>query len=135
MKLSINTPLKFFVKENGYVQGEGYRSSWSTIKGTFNNQEIEVFWVEWKSAFGNQVIDAQAIGVNELATVRMPYNPDIYKALKSSEVIVAKNAANIIINGKPDANNPDCYKAFGSTDNYQEKNMFIEFKVKRYEQK
>ena len=139
MKVNVNTPLKFLKEQSTYVPGDGYTTEWAEITSSINltgaPQDVSVFWVEWQSAFGNQVLEAQAVGVNEMATIRMAYNPTLYEALRLGNVIVAKDADDVIKANKPDKDNPNAYELFGGVDNYKELDKVMEFKVRRYEVK
>lgn len=139
MKINKNTLLKFYAEQSTYVPGDGYVTGWQTIKSSVNltgtPQDIENFEAEWRSAYGNQVLAAQANGVNEMATIRMNYIPAVFEALRRTKVIVSKGADDIMKNGKPDKDNPNAYELLGGVDNYKELNRIMEFKVRRYEPK
>ncbi|MDK9712315.1 hypothetical protein [Acidaminobacter sp.] len=79
-------------------------------------------------------MSAQALGVNDSASIRMTYNPEVYNKLRTTRVVVIKNAdATAIVAGVPDKNNPNVYELWGGVDNVKEANQFLEFKVRRYE--
>lgn len=81
-------------------------------------------------------MEAQALGVNDSATIMMRYTPDLYTKFRTEQVIVIKNADSTAIkDGVPDKNNPNVYELWGGVDNVLEKNQFMEFRVRRYEGK
>ena len=126
-KFNPNTPIKFYSKETAYIPGQGNTTSWQEII-------ITNLYCEWKGAFGDRAMSAQALGVKDSATIRMFYHPVIYTKLKSVQVIVVKNAdATAIVNAEPNMNNPNVYEIWGGVDNVLEQNQFMEFRVRRYE--
>ena len=133
------TPLKFYAEQSTYVPGDGYTTGWLPLTTNVNligeAQDIDVFWAEWQSAYGNQVLEAQAVGVNEMATIRMTYIPALFDALRTNKVVISKNADNIIKDNIPDKDNPNAYSMLGGVDNFKEQNEWMEFKVRRYEAK
>lgn len=127
IKFNPTTPVRFYAKESGYKPGEGATTGWNDIGKLF---------CEWKGAFGDRVTAAQALGVNDSATVRTFYHPEIYKKLRTAQVVIIKNNdLSAIKNGIPDKNNPNVYELWSGVDNIQEGNQFMEFKVRRYEGK
>lgn len=130
LKLNPTTPINFYTKTNSYVPGEGQTESWELL----TSDKYTNFYCEWRGAFGDQVLSAQAVGVKDSATIRMFYNPIIYEQLRTSQVIVVKNAnPHAIKDGEIDKNNPDVYEVWGGVDNVRENNQFMEFRVRRYE--
>jgi hypothetical protein len=131
-------PLKFYTEQSSYVVGEGYTTAWLPLKTTVDitgtPQEVSVFWGNWKSAYGKQVYDAQAVGIEEAATVRMTFIPSIYEALRGKQVVISKGAGTILDGGGlPDKDNIEAYTVFGGVDNVGELGKEMEFKVRRYE--
>ena len=134
MKIRPTTPVTFHEKRGVYVPGKGQEMQW---------QSVGLLYGEWRGTHsgtrlgnGDQVMAAQALGVNEFATFRTFFHPDIYKALQGSQVLIAKNADETVIkNGAPDKSNPNAFELWGGIDNVAEENQFMEFKVKRYEGK
>jgi hypothetical protein len=143
MKFNPTTPIKFYAKDAEYVPGQGSSTEWNLIESiikpateTEPEETVSVFYCEWKGSFGDRAIAAQAVGVNDSATIRTFYNPDIYAALQTLQTVVIKNADNTaIVDGVPDHNNQNCYELWGGVDNIAEENQFIEFRVRRYEGK
>lgn len=129
LKFNPNTPIKFYSKETVYVPGQGNTSTWQEI----DSDGFTTFYCEWRGTFGDRVLSAEALGVKESATIRTFYNPTIYNKLKTVQVIIAKNGANILVGGMPDKNNSDCYELWGGVDNVKEENQYLEFRVRRYE--
>lgn len=121
LKFNPTTPVKFFAKTSVYVPGEGQSVGWS---------DIGTMYCEWRGSYGDRVTAAQALGVGDSATVRTFYRPEVYNALRSTQVIVLKNGI-----GEPTAQNPNAYELWGGVDNVAEENQFIEFRVRRYEAK
>ena len=127
IRFSPTTPVTFWHKTSEYIPGEGYDASWVCVGKLF---------CEWRGAHGDEVTTAQASGVNFTATVRTFYHPDIYDALMRDSVIVVKNAdANAFSGGVPDKHNANLYELSGGVDNVQEENLYMEFRVRRYEAK
>lgn len=120
-------PIRFFAKISAYVPGEGQTTAWT---------EIEGLYCEWRNSYGDRTTAAQALGVNESATIRTFYHPNIYEKLRSVEVVIAKNGDSTVIkNGAPDKSNPNAYELWGGVDNVGEANQYMEFMVRRYEGK
>lgn len=130
LKFNPNTPLKFYAKESGpYVPGQGAVTAWVEV----TSNEFNTFYCEWRGSFGDRALSAQALGVKDSANIRTFFNPIIYDKLRTVQVIIAKNGANILVDGVPDKNNPNCYELWGGVDNVLEENQFMEFRVRRYE--
>jgi len=123
------TPIKFFTKETTYIPGQGNTTTWQEL----DSDGYTTFYCEWRTMYGDRAITAETLGIKESATIRTFYNPIIYNKLRTTQVIVAKNGANILKDGVPDKNNPDCYELWGGVDNVLEENRFMEFRVRRYE--
>jgi hypothetical protein len=129
IKFSPTVPLLFYKESNTYVPGQGSKTTWDIVTS-------DALYAEWKGGHGDRAIAAQAVGVNEMATVRTFYHPDIVTALRSSRVIIAKNAdTSVVKNNVPDKSNPNCFELWGGVDNVNEANQFMEFRVRRYEGK
>jgi len=132
LRFNPTTPVQFYVKTSTYVAGKGNEITWTLITTNGNS----VFYCSWQSTFGDRQTAAQAIGVSESATVRTFYNPTIYEKLQSSQVVIIKNAdSTAIVNGVPNKNNPNTYQLWGGVDNVSQENQFLEFPVRRYEDK
>lgn len=130
-KFNPTTPVNFYTKENTYVPGQGKTTVWNPINtGTY------IYYCEWRGSFGERALSAEALGVKDSATIKTFYNPTIYSKLRSTQVIIVKNADNTAFkDGNPDKNNPNVYELWGSVDNVKEENQFMEFRVRRYEGK
>lgn len=143
LKMNPTTPVKFYSKSDTYVPGQGSASEWNSVESVLRpatETELEVttdvFYCEWKGAFGDRATAAQAIGVNDSATIRTFFNPIIYEKLQTVQMVVIKNADDTaIVEGMPDKDNPNCYELWGGVDNISEENQFMEFRVRRYEGK
>lgn len=121
------TPVRFYAKQTVYVPGEGQTTVW-VFAG--------LLYAEWRSAFGDRVTAAQAVGVSDLATVRTFYHPAIYDALqKRSAIIVRNNDETAIVDGVPDKTNVNTYELWGGVDNVAQGNQYMEMQVRRYEGK
>ncbi len=127
MKFTANTPLIVYAKTSNYVKGEGQTSEWTAVGKLY---------CEWRGTFGDRLLTAASLGVTDSATVRTYYHPKIYEALRAQQCIIAKNAdMSVLKNGLPDKNNPNAYELWSGVDNVQEANLFMEFRVRRYEGK
>lgn len=132
LKFNPTTPIEFWAKESTYIPGQGQTTTFAKIETDGNS----IFYSEWRGGFGERALSAQALGVNDMATVRTFYNPKIYNKLRTVQVIVIKNADTTAFkNGMPDKNNPNCYELWGGVDNVAEENQYMEFRVRRYEGK
>lgn len=129
LKFNPTTPIKLYTKETEYIPGQGNTTTWQEL----DSDGYKVFYCEWRGSFGDRAISAEALGVKDSATIRTFYNPNIYNKLRTVQVIIAKNGANILKDGVPDKNNPDCYELWGGVDNVLEENRFMEFRVRRFE--
>jgi len=143
LRFNPTTPIKLYAKKGEYVPGQGNVIVWEQIESIIKPateetpaEKIGVFYCEWRGSFGDRVTAAQALGVNDSATIRACYNPDVYDKLRTVQTVIIKNADNTaIVNGVPDKNNPNCYELWGGVDNVAEENQFMEFRVRRYEGK
>ncbi|SHI75219.1 hypothetical protein SAMN02745975_00531 [Geosporobacter subterraneus DSM 17957] len=132
LKFNPTTPIEFWSKGTTYIPGQGQTTTWAKIETDGHS----IFYGEWRGGFGERAISAQALGVNDMATVRTFYNPVIYNKLRTVQVVIIKNADSTAIkDGIPDKNNPNCYELWGGVDNVSDENQYIEFRVRRYERK
>lgn len=121
----LRTRIKCYVKKSSYTSGEGQSTIW---------EPTEVHYCKWTGSYGARAMEAQALGVNDSATVLMRYSLNLYEKLRTEQVIIIKNAdATAVKNGVPDKNNPNVYELWGGVDNVKEENQYIEFRVRRYE--
>lgn len=126
IKFNPTTPMLFFRKSSEYVPGSGQSTTWKQIFAA-------PLYGEWKGAFGDRAIAAQAVGVSDMATCRTFYHPDVFAAMQAAQVIVVKNAdATAVTSGVPDKSNPNVYELWGGVDNVENANQVIEFRVRRY---
>ncbi|MDD3040779.1 hypothetical protein [Bacteroides sp.] len=130
MKFNPITPMQFYSKKDTYIPGQGQSVTWELLtSGVYT-----MFYGEWRGSFGERAISAQALGVKDSATVRIFYNPVLYEKLKTTQVLIIKNAdASAVINGVPSKNNSNVYELWGGVDNMMEENQYMEFRVRRYE--
>jgi hypothetical protein len=129
LKFNPTVPLLFYKATSTYVPGSGTTETWELVTST-------ALYSEWKGGYGDRAIAAQAVGVKEMAIVRTFYHPEVFTALKTSRVVVAKNADMTVIKScSPDKNNINCYELWGGVDNVSEANQFMEFQVRRFEGK
>lgn len=135
--MRLNMPLRFYALESEYIPGEGANSQWVPFTSSSGETTVAVFWAEWRGGYGTQLLTAQAAGVNEMATVRMPYHPGLCELLRSTMVLIAKNADETILDSEGIwvATNINGYKIFGGVDDIREEHREMEFKVRRYEGK
>ena len=130
LKFNPTTPVKIYAKSTAYTPGQGQTTSWTLI----TSGAYSTFYCEWRGSFGDRAMSAEALGVKDSATIRTFYNPTIYDKLRTTQVVVIKNAdATAIVGGVPDHNNPNVYELWGGVDNVQEENQYMEFRVRRYE--
>ncbi|NLB52083.1 MAG: hypothetical protein GX808_04000 [Syntrophomonadaceae bacterium] len=130
LKFNPTTPMQFYYAEGEYVSGQGMNRTWELIE----SEPYNIFYGEWKGSYGDRSLAAESLGVKDSATVRTFYNPVIYAKLRGEQVVVIKNAdSTAIIDGVPDRNNPNVYELWGGVDNMKEENLFLEFRVRRYE--
>lgn len=130
LKFNPTTPVKFYAKTVTYVPGQGEATTWSLVE----SGSYSTFFCEWQGSFGDRAMSAQALGVKDSATVRTFYNPTVYQKLRTTQVVVIKNAdPAAIVSGVPDKNNPNVYELWGGVDNVKEENQYMEFRVRRYE--
>ena len=129
IKFNPTTPIKLYTKETTYIPGQGNTTTWQEL----DSDGYKVFYCEWRGSFGDRALSAEALGIKDSATIRAFYNPNIYNKLRAVQVTVAKNGADILKDGQPDKNNPDCYELWDGVDNVKEDNQFLEFRVRRYE--
>lgn len=137
IKINPTTPVNFYAKNSVYVNGQGHTSAWEKIEIEISEtQAISTFYGEWRGSYGDRVTSAQALGVNDSATFRMFYNPEIYNKLRTTQVLIVKNADQTAFeNNEIDSNNPNVYELWSGVDNIQEENKYMEFRIKRYEGK
>ena len=128
MKFNPTTMLRFYTHTTTYTPGSGSSTIWGVVG--------DALFGEWRGGFGERAIAAEAQGVSDMATIRTFYHPDIYSALKTKRVLIVKNAdATAVIAGVPNANNVNLYELWGGVDNVENRDQFMEFKVRRYEPK
>lgn len=132
MKLAtkFTTAVSFWEKVSTYVSGQGNSTSWEL----YSEGVMSVFPCEWRGTHGNAQLSAQAVGVLDSARIRMPYVPDLYEKLRTSEMVIVKGADDSAVTGNvPNELNPNTYTVWGGVDNMQEENRYMEFNVRRYE--
>lgn len=83
LKFNPTTPIVFYVSVSEYVSGQGQTETW---------KKIGTLYGEWRGSFGDQRLNAQALGVSDSATVRTFYHPDIYSKMKTHRTVAIKNA-------------------------------------------
>ncbi|MHC1694620.1 MAG: hypothetical protein AB9835_04945 [Eubacteriales bacterium] len=97
MKINIKptTVIRIYEKQSGYVPGQGHSAGWIPVGS--------VEFCEWRGSFGDRQTAAQAVGVNDSATIRMYYSPILYEKLRTAQAIIVKNNDNNAFkNGAPD---------------------------------
>lgn len=135
IKARFTTAVSFFEKVNTYAAGKGSTTTWEL----YTEGAMCVFPCEWRGKWiagrnRNETYLADAEGVLERITVRMPYIPRLYDKLRSGSIVVIKGAdRSAIVNGEPDPNNLNTYEVFGGVDNIYEENQYMEFHLTRYE--
>lgn len=138
VKMYCNTAVQFYTQEKAYTPGQvGPTKKWSKFISQIGDDSIDVFWADWRGSFGQQQIQAMSMGVYDLCTVRMNYHPELYKLLRTKEVLLIKDAASDAVDtdGQPVRNHPDVYKLWGAVDDIRSMRRIMEFKVRRWEAK
>jgi len=133
-----NRQISVFRKSSVYVPGTGGDVVWEQVTSSPDGETISAYQVEWIGAYGSRLIEAQAQGVSESATVRMSYNPDVYAALRDSDCIITYGAAtlsDVIVDGQPDAANQNLWQLWGGVDDVRMQGYEMELTVMRYEAK
>ncbi len=134
LKTTFTTPVSFYTQETTYIPGQGVTTAWTKFESTQpNGSNLNVFFCEWIGSYGEMKLSAQAQGVGDSARVRMPFIPELYSKLREQRVVIAKNVANVLVDGEPDQTNVDAYRVWGGVDNIREENQYMEFSVQRYE--
>lgn len=135
IRARFTTAVSFWEKVTSYTPGQGNTTTWTLhTEGT-----MSVFPCEWRGKFGygrrgNETYEADAEGVIDRASVRMPFIPGLYDKLRTGAVIVIKGADESgLVDGEPDPGNPNVYETYGGIDNILEENQYMEFLVHRYE--
>jgi hypothetical protein len=130
LKFSPTTPVKFYAKSTSYTPGQGQSTAWELLQ----SGPYSTFYCEWSGSYGDRAMSAEALGVKDSATVRTFFNPTVHDKLRTTQVIVVKNAdAAAVVAGVPDKNNANVYELWGGVDNVKEENQYMEFRVRRYE--
>ena len=129
------TGVSFWCKTSTYVSGKGNSTTWTL----YTEGAMSVFPCEWRGKFGygkrgNETYEADAEGVVDRATIRMPFIPGLYDKLRTGSVVVIKGADESgLVDGEPNPGCPNVYEAYGGIDNVYEENQYMEFHVHRYE--
>ena len=135
IRARFTTAVSFWEKVTSYTPGQGNTTSWTL----YTEGTMSVFPCEWRGKFGygrrgNETYEADAEGVIDRASVRMPFIPGLYDKLRTGAVIVIKGADESgLVDGEPDPGNPNVYETYGGIDNILEENQYMEFLVHRYE--
>lgn len=118
-----NTQIEVHAPKSEYIKGEGSQTTYEAITYTLCGNKNPAFYCEWRGSFGADVLTADSMNIKDLATIRMPFNPDIYAALRQKQVKILR------------AGDDEPFEVVGSPDNYLMQNRMLEFKVKRMEGK
>ena len=135
IRAKFTTAVSFWEKVTAYTPGQGNTTEWVL----YTEETMSVFPCEWRGKFGygrrgNETYEADAEGVIDRASVRMPYIPGLYNKLRTGAVVVIKGGnTSALIDGEPDPTNPDVYETYGGIDNIYEEKQYMEFLVHRYE--
>ena len=135
IRARFTTAVSFWEKVSTYTVGEGNETTWEL----YSEGNMTVFPCEWRGKFmsgknRNETFSADAEGVLERISVRMPYIPALYEKLRSGKMIIVKNAdESAIDDGEPDPENLNVYEVFAGVDNIFDENRYMEFYLKRYE--
>lgn len=129
------TAVSFWEKVTTYVPGQGNTTTWNL----YTEGAMCLFPCEWRGKFGygrrgNEIYEADAEGVLDRASVRMPFIPRLYDKLRTGAMIVVKGSdSSFLQDGEPNPGNPGVYETYGGIDNIYEENQYMEFLVHRYE--
>ena len=135
IKARFTTPVRFWEKVSTYESGKGPSTEWKL----YTEGSMTVFPCEWRGKFGygkmgNATYDADAEGVLDRATIRMPFIPELYNKMRTVSVIVVKGMdGDVFKNGEPNPEDPNTYEVYGGIDNIYEECQYMEFHVHRYE--
>lgn len=126
MTFTPNTLIKILAKQTDYTPGVGTQSSYVPVTYQLvpGGKVRDAYMVEWRSAFGSDVLTAEQLSIKSLATVRMGYSPGVVKALGTTDV-------KILLNGDEGL----AYKPVGAPDNMRMEGRWLEFKVQRWDSK
>lgn len=119
-----NVKIIIEAKITKYVPGKGYVSVIEPVKIKIGDIESDSFYCTWINTYGEQVIKNTQAQIKDMATIRMPYHPDVYNAIQLIGAKIHKNGVK---------NDKYSYEVYGSVDNYREQNRILEFKVQRIE--
>lgn len=135
IRAKFNTGISFWEKVTTYTVGKGVKTTWQL----YTEGTMSVFPCEWRSKFmsgknRNETYSADAEGVLERISVRMPYIPVLYEKLRSGSVIVVKGAdESAIVDNEPNPNCLNVYEVFSGVDNMMDENQYMQFYLQRYE--
>lgn len=135
IRAKFTTAISFWEKKSTYVSGKGNTDSWEL----YTEGTMSVFPCEWRAKFmsgknRNETYEADAEGVLERISIRMPYLPVLYDKLRSGAVVVVKGAdESAIVDGEPNPDSLNVYSVFSGVDNMMEENQYMQFYVQRYE--
>ena len=120
------TLIRITEKISQYTPGTGASETWAPLTRISGGQASDAFPVEWRGAFGADMVSAAAQNIRQMATIRMAYHPDVWKALRTGEVRI------YLAQEGPEAKP---YVVYGDVDNVRMENRVLEFKVHRLEGK
>jgi hypothetical protein len=126
MSFNPTTPLWFYYKGVTYVPGEGATEAWTAVSAA-------PLYGEWTGSYGARLSDAQAMGVQDSATVRTFYHPTVLEKMRTVQVIVIKDTLTGAISGGVITPGPNVYELWGAPDDVKLAHREMEFKVRRYE--
>lgn len=136
LKFNPTTPIAVYAKNEDYVPGIGASKTWEQVKSTIGSVETGAFYCEWRGTYGDRLLTAQSLGVSDLVTIRMTFNPDVYAALLKKECVIVKNADSVAMqDGQPDITKANVYELYSGADNVAQENQFLEFQARRYQGK
>lgn len=137
IRFNPTTRIQLYRRTNDYIPGKGSNAEWELLGSSISDaMETNTFFCEWRGTYGDRLLSAQAQGVRESATIRMVFNPKLLDAMQRAPVVIVKHADGTAIkNGQPDSANPNVYEVWSGADNVAQENLFMEFMVRRYENK
>lgn len=105
-----------------YSDEIGTVEKWEPVIYKMGSITCTTFPCEWTNAYGKDVFIAESENINELATIRMGFNPDVLAALLNTQVRLYRNN---------ETKEDEAFTIYGSADNIKLQNQMIEFKVRR----
>lgn len=132
LKFNPTTAIAIWAENQEYIPGIGASSAWEQVQsGT-----VSAYFCEWRGTYGDRLLTAQSMGVSDLVTIRMTYNPDVFSALTTRRCVIIKNAnPAVMIGGEPNKHATNIYELYSGVDDVAQEHQFMEFQARRYQGK